>query len=327
MWVKLKTRVVFVYQLLREAARRYGEDRVGRMAAAVAYRTMFSLAPLILIAVAVFGMVIGDSALAREEVLSRIRELGGDEVAGAVETFVGKAVSESGTAAIVGFILLLWTASSLFLELQNDLIDIFDVPEERTAGVVSFLRRRGLGFLWTLGLGVILIVVWALQLVWGLFEGWFDREGLRSLHELVTLLSPFVSLLILPVVFALIFRSLTHVDVRRRAIYVGSIFTSIVFLLAAYGIRLYFTWGSGASPSQVAGTLFVILLAASTLSTVFLFGAEVTKSYDYYQATGSVQELPKAPPPAVVTDPGPAAPTSAILGFLAGLVVGRRRRR
>jgi len=327
MWVKLNTRVVFVYRVLREAARRYGEDRVGRMAAAVAYRTMFSLAPLILIAVAVFGLAIGDSALAREEVLSRIGELAGDEVAAAVTTFVGTAVTESGVAAIVGFLLLLWTASSLFLEVQNDLNDIFDVPDERTAGVVSFLRRRGLGFLWTLALGVILILVWALQLVWGLFENWFDREGLRSLHDLITLLAPFVSLLILPVVFALIFQSLTHVEVRRRSIYVGAIFTSVVFLLAAYGIRLYFSWGSGGSPSQVAGTLFVILLAASTLSTVFLFGAEVTKTFDYYQATGSLEELPASPPPAVVADPGPAAPTAAVAGFLAGLFVGWRRRR
>jgi membrane protein len=326
MWTWLVETAKLAYSILAEAGRRYGEDRVSRMSAAVAYRAIFSLAPLMLIAVWVFGLVIGDSAAARQEVYDRIAAFAGGQLADAVRTLVDTAVTGGDTAAVVGFALLLWTSSSLFLEVQMDLNDIFGVPSFARPGVVAFIITRGLGFLWTLGLGVLLIAIWGINIVWGWFEAFFDERGLGRVHDVIDILRPVVSILILPVVFALIFQSLTRIRVRRRALFVGALFTSVVFLAAAYGIGIYFGFGGDTSASRVAGAFFVVLLAAFVLSAVFLYGAEVTDAYEDYLESGRVDSS-EPQPELVVAQPQPPLPVVSLMAFLAGLLVGWRRRR
>lgn len=327
MWDRLKSITVFAFQVLWEAGQRYGPERVPRMAAAISYRMIFAIAPLMLIAVWVFGLVIGDDGDARQEIMDRIRDFGGEQMAEAVETFVDSAVAGGDIAAVVGFALLLWTASSLFLEVQNDLNDIFEVPSEHTTGVVSFVTKRGLGFLWTLGLGLLVMLFWGLGLVWGLFAGFFEGQGLRILHEVVGWAAPLVSLVVLPILFALVLQTLTRTRVRARAVYFGSIFTSVVFVLSTFGIRLYFEFDADTSASQVAGAFFVILFATFVLSSVFLYGALVTRVYNQYLETGEVGGEDQSIPDVVVTEPEPSMPMAAVLAFLGGLFVGWRRKR
>ncbi len=326
MWNWLKDRAVFTFSVLREAGVAFGQDRANRMSAAVAYRMIFALAPLMLIALWVFGLILGDSTGAEQEMLDRIESIAGTQVAGAVSILIASAIETGDAAAVVGFVLLLWTSSSLFLELQNDLNDIFEVPYDHITGVAAFIRQRGLGFLWTLGLGVLLITVWAVNFLWGFFESLFDRSGLRLFHDVIGQLSPFVSLVVLPVLFALVFQSLTRVRVRRRALFFGSAFTSVMFVISAFGIGLYFNWDENTSASQFAGALFVILLATFVLSAVFLYGAEVTNVYHRYIETGEIEAEEPPGPEVVVAQPEPAMPLAAVLGFLGGLFVGWRRR-
>jgi len=129
------------------------------MAAAIAYRTVFALAPMLIIAVSVAGLFLGSSQEAQIELLEGIESIAGPDVAEAMATFLAGAVSSANTAAILGFVLLLWSASSLFIELQHDLNDIFDVPYERIAGLIGLVRKRGIGFLWVVSLGVIMIAL------------------------------------------------------------------------------------------------------------------------------------------------------------------------
>ena len=93
---------------------------------------------------------------AQAEILGRVEELAGPAVADALQTFMVSVEVSGGTAAVIGVILLFWTASSLFLEMQRDLNDIFDVPQKEVTGVVAMVRLRGVGFLWVLGLGFLL---------------------------------------------------------------------------------------------------------------------------------------------------------------------------
>ena len=285
------------FLVLVESGQMYGEQRISRMSAAVAYRGIFALAPLMLIAVWVFGLIIGDSETAQQEILSAIADIGGEQLAEAVETFIESVVTTGSTAAIVGAVLLLWTTSSLFYELQNDLNDIFEVPYEHTAGAVAFVQKRGIGFLWTLGLALLGVFVFFLNLLWGFFEGLFEDRGLGLFHTIVSWVTPFVSLLILPVVFGLVIRTLTRVKINRAATVVGSVFTTVVFLAAAFGVKALLLLGLRHVRSQLAGALFVILLAAYVLSGVFLLGGVVTKTYHDYYETGALKE----PPPVVAS--------------------------
>jgi membrane protein len=329
MVAKIRSGANFAFDILSASAHEYGVDRVNRMSAAVGYRAIFALAPLLIIAVGVLGAVVGD---AEQEIFDAIEQIAGTEVATALATFVSSAVPQGDAAAIVGIVLLLWTSSSLFYEIQNDLNDIFHVPYERTSGVMGFVKKRGLGFLWALGLGIALIAVWFLNFLWRFFGGVFP-DDLVWVHQLISLLAPLVSAIVLPVMFAVVFQTMTAVKVRWRAAWLGGIFTAVVFLMAAYGTGLYFSWEDGASALSVAGAFFVLLLLTYVLAAVFLFGAEVTKVYNDFLDAGDI----KSPslrdketahgPDMVVADPPEALPVTAILAFLGGLFVGWRRSR
>lgn len=326
MFDKLKQTTGTSFELLKAAGKEYSEDRVVRMSAAVAYRTIFALAPLLLVAVFVFGLVIGGDGQARAEILDAVDRYAGSDVGDAVDEFLGSVTETSNAAGVFGFALLLWTGSALFMELQNSLNDIFHVPHERTSGVVAFIRKRGIGFLFVLGLGLVLIAVWLLNLVWNLIGGLLP-EGLEAVHRVIGWLTPLVSLVVLPFVIALAFQVLSRVKVRWRAVWWGSFFTSVVFLAAAYGAGLYFG-EFGTTASGVAGSIFILLLLAFILSSVFLFGAEVTKVYDRYLDNGEVSAVAatESSPEVVIAEPDRSAPLAAVFAFLAGLFVGWRRR-
>jgi membrane protein len=293
---------------------------------------MFAIAPMLIIAVGVLGAVVGGSAEAQEEIFESIERFAGAQVADALTTFVSSAVTVGNTAAIVGIVLLLWTASSLFYEIQNDLNDIFHVPYEYTSGVMGFVKKRGVGFLWAVGLGITLIAVWFLNLLWRFFGGVFP-DDLAWVHRLIALLTPLVSVIVLPVLFALIFQTMTAIKVRWRAVWLGAVFTAVVFLTAAYGTGLYFAWEDGASALSLAGAFFVLLLLAYVLASVFLFGAVVTKVYDDFLDAGdikspSLRDKETGPTPNVlIAEPPEAVPVATVLAFLGGLFVGWRRNR
>jgi membrane protein len=337
MWNKVKSGASFSYDILTAAAYEYGVDRVSRMSAAVAYRTIFALAPLFIVAVGVFGAIVGDDDQAKQQILEAIERFAGEEVSDALITFLGTflttAVEFGDAAAVVGVVLLLWTISSLFFEVQNDLNDIFHVPYEKTAGVWGFVKKRGIGFMWGLGLGLALLAVWLLNVTWQFFEGLFP-EDLVAVHGVIGWIAPVVSLLMLPLLFGLLIQTLTMTTVRWRATWFGAIFISLGFLLAAYGTGLYFAWEEGTSALTVAGSFFVVLLMAYVLSTVFLYGAVVVKVYHDYLEAGDV-ESPSIRhvranayrPEVVVAEPSEPAPLAAVFGFLAGLLVGWRKTR
>lgn len=276
---RIKASSKLAYELLRQAARSYGLDRANRMAAAVAYRTIFALAPLLIISVAVFGLVVGDSEEAQQGILEAIERVAGSQVAVAVQDLTLSAVESSDVTAVVGFVLFAWTASSLFMEVQNNLNDIFDVPYEQTAGLMGFALKRGLGLVWATGLGLVMVAIWLLNVGWDWFESLFP-PGMAWLHWALGWGSILISLTILPLIFALAFRTMTRARVRWRAILLGSLFTSVVFLATASATGAYFSWDADTSASQIAGAFFVFLLLAYVLSTVFLYGAEVTRAYN-----------------------------------------------
>lgn len=326
MFDRVKDPAGTTFEVLKTAAKEYGRDRVARMSAAVAYRSIFALAPLLLVAVFVFGVFIGGNFAARVEILDAVERFAGIEVRHSVNLVLRSVEDSRSTAAISGFALLLWTASALFMELQNSLNDIFHVPHESTSGVIAFIRKRGIGFLFVLGLGLVLIAVWLLNFAWSFLEGLLP-ENLEAVHAVIGVLTPLVSLVVLPLVIALSFQVLSRVKVRWRAVWLGSFFTSVVFLAAAYGAGLYFGQ-AGTTATGVAGSIFIILLLSFILSSVFLFGAEVIKVYDRYLANGEVAPTAgtAGSPDVVVAEPDRSAPLAAVFAFVAGLFVGWRRR-
>jgi membrane protein len=313
-------------KILAEAAEGYGHHRDSRMAAAIAYRTVFALAPLLIIAVAVLGTFLGSRAEAMQEIIDAIEGVAGPEVAEAIGSILASALQSTGSAYLIGAILLLWTASSLFLEIQRDLNDIFEVPHEEMSGIMTMARTRGIGFLWVLGLGFLLVATWSINAAWGIIAGLLPGE-LDAVSDIVSLVTPLVSVILLPLVFALIFKTMTVANVPWRAVWVGGLFTAVVFLTAAYGVGVYFSIAGPTTALGFAGSFVVILFLAYFLAMVFLFGVEVTKAYADVLAERAAEPV-VAPlytdPQVVVAQPPTGIPRAAFLAFIAGLIAGWR---
>ena len=330
MWDRIKSNLRLTYDVFTAAGKEFGKDKVGRMAAAVAYRAMFATAPLFLLAVWVAGFVLGGEA--RTQLLSGVERFAGPEIREALDTFLRSVEVSGDTAAVLGIALLFWTASSLFMEIQGDLNDIFRVPDEKIVGVMGFVRKRTLGFLWVLGIGIALIAVWVMNAAWRFFGDQILPSSWGYLHDVIGWLTPLVSVILLPVILGLFFQTMSAVKVRWRAVWWGSFFTSVAFLAAAYGVGLYFSWDRDTSAPQVAASIFVILLLTFALSTVFFFGAQVTKVYHDYLTMGDVmapalRAAQVRAPDVVVSEPDRSLPLAALFAFLGGLFVGWLRRR
>jgi len=316
-------------EILASAAEKYGADRASRMAAAIAYRTVFALAPLLMIAVAVLGSFLGSRVEAQQEIVEGIEAVVGPEVARIVNDILTSALGSTSTAYLIGGILLLWTASSLFLEMQRDLNDIFDVPHKEVTGILAMVRLRGIGFLWVLGLGFLLVATWLINALWGFVSGLLPGS-FDAVDELITVLTPLASLILLPLVFALIFKTMTVAAVPWRPAWVGGAFTAVVFLLAAYGVGIYFEIAGATTALGFAGSFVVILFLAYFLAMVFLYGAEVTKAYtDKMEAEAAPAAIRPMydDPQVVVAQPPAGIPQTAFLAFVAGLIAGWRRSR
>ena len=313
-------------EILAEAAEGYGRHRNSRMAAAIAYRTVFALAPLLIIAVAVLGTFLGSQTEAQQQMIDAIAGVAGQDVALIVDGILTSALNSTGTAYLIGGVLLLWTASSLFLELQRDLNDIFEVPQEEVRGIPAMARTRGIGFLWVLGLGFLLVATWSMNAAWRFIADLLP-ESLDAVNDVVSFVTPLVSVILLPVVFGLIFKTMTVENVRWRAVWIGGLFTAVVFLVAAYGVGIYFQIAGPTTALGFAGSFVVILFLAYFLAMVFLFGAEVTKAYADRldaRAGGPAPQPLYTDPQVLVAEPPSGIPRAAFLAFLAGVIAGWR---
>ncbi|HEY9826910.1 MAG TPA: YhjD/YihY/BrkB family envelope integrity protein, partial [Stenomitos sp.] len=147
-----------LWRLLQKTAKAWAEDKASRLAAAVAYYTVFSLTPLVTIALAVAGAVFGEDA-ARGSLVGQIQKLVGRQSAQAIETAIANIghSSYSGLASIINVIVLLFAASGVFTELQDALNTIWNVTPKPNSGIRLFIRQRFLAFLMVFGIGLLLL--------------------------------------------------------------------------------------------------------------------------------------------------------------------------
>lgn len=310
--------------VLRDAAKEHGLHFGSRMAAAISFRTVFAIAPLLVVAVSVAGFVVGGNAAAREAIVDNVREVAGGQMAELMEDLLEGALQSADTAAILGVVLLIWSASTLFIELQRDLGQIFEVPRREEKRLLWLLMQRLVGVLWTVGVGVALIALFAVNAATHA-----AAETLSSFLEYpewsVRLLGSAISFAFVALMFGLVFQTLTLDRLPWRPVWVGALFTAISFSLAGFLTGLYFSTFDRPSALGYTGSIVVLLFVAYLMSTVFLFGAQVTQSYR--ELIWDPRHGGDAPTVDAERRGEPvAAPLTAVAAFLIGLVIGRRRR-
>lgn len=266
--------------LLKDAAVNWFHDYAQSMGAALAFYTMFSIAPLLLIVITVAGFFFGEDA-ARGEVFEQLQELLGDAGALAVQDLLdstGKR-DDSVMATVFGLILLFIGATSVFAELQDALDRIWRAPHKpKTSGIWRIIRARLLSFGMILGIGFLLMVSLAFSAgLAALSELWDPYStGWASVANTIELA---LGVLLGTLVFALIYKTMPRVRVEWKDVWVGAVVTSLLFIAGKFLIGKYLGRSGISSGFGAAASLVIVLLWVYYSAQIFLFGAEFTWAY------------------------------------------------
>ena len=271
-------RIRDLFALLKETFHEWGEDKVPRLGAALAYYSVFSIAPLLILVIAAAGLIFGKEA-ARGEVVDEIKGTVGEPVARAVEQMLAH---NSGTgqtvgAVVIGVVTLLFGAAGVFGQLQDALNTVWKVTPKPGRGIWGFIHDRFLSLAMVLGTGFLLLV--SLVLTAGLAalsSSWSHvLPGGAGLWAAVNLVVSLVMMLL----FALIFKYLPDAKVAWRDVWMGAGLTAALFTLGKFLLGWYLGQASTVSAYGAAGSLVVILLWVYYASQILLFGAEFTRVY------------------------------------------------
>lgn len=272
-----------VWSLLSEAASRWVDDKCPRLGAALAYYTAFSLAPLLVIAVAVAGFVFGREA-ATGHLYGQIENMVGKQGAGAVQAMVANSANlGSGIAATaVGLAVLLLGAIGLFGELQDSINSVWGVRPKPGRGWRGFLRDRLLSFSMVLGSAFLLLVSLVVSAILAPLANFLGHAAHMA-----------VSFLVITLLFAMIFRYLPDALIAWRDVWLGAAITSLLFALGKTLIGLYLGRSAVGSTFGAAGSLAVLLIWLYYSAQIFLFGAELTRTFAE-RAGGGIVPAPYA---------------------------------
>lgn len=264
------------WSIVKDAAGYWLQDRAPRMGAALAYYSIFSMAPLLVIAIGIAGLIFGHEA-AQGRIAAQVEDVIGGEGAEMLNAMVKSAAApgSGGVGTTLGIIMLVVGAVGLFAELQDDLNGIWQVQPKPDRGIWGMIRDRFLSFSMVLGVAflllVSLLVSTALSAVVQLL-GDFESAALGHLVNIS------VNLVVITLMFAMIFRYLPDARVAWRDVWFGAVLTTVLFMLGKTLIGLYLGHSGVASAYGAAGSLAVLLLWLYYSAQIFLYGAELTRA-------------------------------------------------
>ena len=263
-----------IWGLFKEAASRWVEDRAPSMGAALAYYTAFSLAPLLIIVIAIAGLVFGQEA-AQGAIMDQIQGLLGEEGGQAIQSMLANA-SDLGTgitATVIGFAALILGATTAFVELQDDLDRIWKAPPRAGSGIINLIRSRLLSFGMILGIGFLLTVSLVLSGAISALGKYFfaDMEAVLQVANFV------VSFAVITLLFAMIYKILPNIQIEWKDVWVGAAITALLFALGKSLIGLYIGKSSVSTSFGGAGPFVVLMVWIYYSTQIFLFGAEFTR--------------------------------------------------
>lgn len=266
--------------LLKQVGTCWLDDYVPSMGAALAFYTMFSLAPLLLIVISVAGLVFGEDA-ARGEIQTQLRSLMGERGAGAVQDLLASVdkPAEGTAATLLGLLLLFVGATTVFGELQDSLDRIWRVPaRERTSGWLALVRARLLSFGMILAIGFLLIVSLVVSAALAIMGRWLEPV-FGGWYVMAAVTNEVGGFFLVAAMFALIYKVMPRVHVQWKDVWIGAVFTAMLFTLGRSLIGLYVGRSGVTSAFGAAGSLVVILLWVYYSAQIFLIGAEFTWVY------------------------------------------------
>jgi len=336
-----------VFELLKETFSEWSKDNAPRLAAALAYYTVFSLPPLLLIVIAIAGLAFGAQAV-QGQIVNQIQGLVGQTGAEAIQTMIaGAAIQGPGTgiiATILGLGALLFGATGVFGQLQGSLNTVWEVTPRPNRGIWGFIQDRFLSFSMVLGVGFLLLVSLVISAALSAIG-----EGLKNLFPqfmaLVQVFNFLFSFGLITLLFAMMYKFLPDAKIAWKDVWIGAAITALLFTVGRFLLGLYLGNSNVISTYGAAGSLVLILLWIYYSAQILLLGAEFTQVYARRYGSYITEENKPAPAPQPVTAtaeptpapnlrPGPAHPKRpgnlesspeyiiGMLGFILGAILG-----
>lgn len=278
--MKVKLFLKSSFEILKDTFTSFSDDRGMKKSAALAYYTIFSLAPLLLIIIWLVGFFYGEEA-SEGRIFTELNELVGGEAAKQIQEFI-KNVSlsgKSGTAIIIGVGTLVAGSTKVFIEIQDSINSIWGVRAKPQKGWVKMVIDRVLSFSVIIGLGFLLIVSLAINLVIDTLSSTLIEYFPDTTVLFISVLNAGVSFIVISILFGVIFKFLPDAEIKWSYVRSGALFTAILFILGKYLIGLYMQYAAPASAYGAAGSIILILLWIYYTSAILFFGAEFTKVY------------------------------------------------
>jgi membrane protein len=251
-----------------------------KLSASLAYYTVFSIAPLLIITISVAGLFFHNGT-ALNAIYPHIVRYVGTNAAVQIQAIL-KSLALSGkstTAAVIGVIVLMLGASSIFIEIQDSLNIIWRVKAKPKKGWLKLIENRFLSFSLIIGVGFLLLASLIVNLVVTTLGDWIET----FMHTITSLFIRAVNLgitfIIISILFAIIFKFLPDVKIKWRDVRSGAFFTAIFFMLGQYGINLYIQYMAKSSAYAAAGSILIVLIWIYYTSAILYIGAEFTQVY------------------------------------------------
>ena len=268
-----------IWKLLSATYTKWTEDHAQGLGAALAFYTMFALAPLLLIVIAIAGLVFGQEA-AEGQIIGQIQGLVGEDSAKAIQSMIEEARKPASgiIATILAIVMLLLGATGVFAQLQEALNTIWRVEEQPGEGIWKTLKNRFISLMAVLGTGFLLLI--SLVISAGLSAvGTTVEHSLPVPEFLLQIINLFVSFAIVTLLFAMIYKLLPDISIQWGDVWIGAIITSLFFTIGKFLIGVYLGKSDVGIAYGPAGSLVVILIWVYYASQIFLFGAEFTAVY------------------------------------------------
>jgi membrane protein len=269
-----------VFDLFKNTAKEWSEDKCPQLGAALAYYTVFSLAPMVLVLLAVFGLIFGSSEQAREKITDQLRYFIDPSGVKVIQDIAAHAAEPKGgiLAAAIGIIIGLFGASGVFGQLQDALNTIWGVKPKPGKGIWGFVRARFLSFAMVGGVCFLLLASLTVEsLLRGLHT--YLQSAFPGGHYLGLAAFYVFDIVIVVLLFAMIFRFLPDAKIAWHDVWIGAALTAILFGAGKFLLGLYLGSGAAGSPYGAAGSLITLLLWIFYSAQILLFGAEFTQVY------------------------------------------------
>jgi membrane protein len=286
----MKKRMLNFWRMLKTAAKRWNDKDPWRESAIIAYYAIFSMPGLLLVIITLAGYFFGESQISGY-INQQIAEEMGEDTARQVQSVVDMAYDkdQSLIATIIGIATIFFGATGVFYQLQKSLNFIWDVKPDATAGVWNIIKARLLSFGLIITIAFLLlislVITMLISAMWKFLEDYLPGYVMYLSH----VLNFIISLGIIAFLFAIMFKYMPDAKIKWRTVWIGSILTSLLFVLGKTGLGIYFGQANPESGYGAAGFIILILLWTSYSSMIVFFGAEFTRAYSDYKYGGRVE--------------------------------------